>query len=106
MLLTSSQQLYKQQLEREGFINIFLQVDFAGKHYAPNRNGLKTAYMVVEGQLTITFFGHPKILDPGDRADVPANCIYEATAGGNGCSYLVAEYPEPVLEGAANAQAE
>ena len=78
-------------LEREGFSNIFVQEDSAGKHYTPHKHEKITTHIVLDGLITITVFGHPTILGPGKRLDVPANVIHEATAGPNGCKFLTGE---------------
>ncbi len=85
---------FRRILEKEGYGNFQVKKDSAGKRIAPHRHDYKLAHVVLEGQLTVTVFGRPTILDSGDRLDVPAGVIHEAVSGANGSEYLIAEKME------------
>lgn len=98
MMLTPNQDQIKKQLEKEGFSNFSIQKDSPTKHYSPHKHNVITTHVVLDGQITITVFGRPKVLDVSDRFDIPANVIHEATVGPNGCAYLIAEKIEDKKE--------
>lgn len=82
---------HRKQLEREGFSAVFVQRDGAGKHYPPHTHSEISAHIILEGNMELTVEGKRNDLNPGDRFDVPANAVHDATIGARGCTYLIGE---------------
>lgn len=82
---------WKQILEKEGFVNFELVTHTANQFYPAHTHETEVTHVVFEGQITLTMFGRPTILDPGKRIDIPQNIVHEMKVGPEGAKVLVAE---------------
>ena len=78
-------------LREEGFPEVYVVDDVAGKFYAPHEHTYRSVHWIVEGELTIIIEGKTETLTSGQRSNVGANILHEVTIGPQGCLYIVAE---------------
>jgi len=80
-----------QTLEKEGFTTIYEESESSNSTYETHTHEYKVAVFVTEGSLEITINGIVKTLQPGDRANIPANTPHSTIAGPEGCQLVLGE---------------
>jgi quercetin dioxygenase-like cupin family protein len=74
-------------LEAEG-LTVTEWTDDAGTSYAAHAHGRREVRVVLEGSMTIAIDGVARRLGPGERLDIEAGRLHEATIGPEGVRYL------------------
>jgi len=79
------------QLESEDFNEVYEWFDESSKHYPAHSHTYGVSIIVSEGEIEIITGGKTVLLKSGERIDVPADQEHSATAGKEGCKYIVGE---------------
>jgi quercetin dioxygenase-like cupin family protein len=80
-----------QTLEKEGFADVFEWQDPAGKTYAEHTHTGKVTYMITDGAITFTLNGTEKLLQAGERFNVPAGVPHSMLVGPQGWIGIIGE---------------
>src|SRR5438034_4445494 len=59
--------------------------------YPDHTHLVRTAHVILDGEMILTSEGRTRTVKAGERLDVPANTIHSARMGPAGCLYLVGE---------------
>lgn len=87
-----TQEEFEEQLEGEGFNQIYVREDEGDTAYPPHEHETYTVHIILEGEMTFTGSdGRVRLLRPGDRVDVLPGEQHTAVIGPEGCTYLVGE---------------
>ncbi len=78
-------------LQQEGFSNVGVHQDEPNLQYPDHTHPSTKAHIVLEGIMYMRMQGDTYTLRPGDRLEVPANTLHEATMGPTGCRYITGE---------------
>lgn len=87
-------QALKEKLKSEGFPIVYEWKDEAGKTYENHMHQDKVSMYVVSGSITFDFYGEKKLVQPGERLDVPPKTEHSAVVGEEGCEYVVGQITE------------
>ena len=79
------------QLKREGFTHTYVWEDGPNVRYGNHTHAMKTAHIILQGEMTLTMNGVSKTYSMGERCDVPADTVHAAVMGPQGCRYLIGE---------------
>jgi len=82
---------YRIQLRSEGFTHIYTWQDRPGTFYPDHTHPTLSAHIILDGEMSLTQNGQSRTYRPGERCDVPANCVHNARMGPEGCRYLIGE---------------
>ncbi len=80
-----------QQLEKEGFSTVSEWQDEAGVVYPEHSHEEKIAFYVTDGSVTVEMRGVEKIINVGERIDVPPNVPHSVVVGNEGCIVIIGE---------------
>jgi mannose-6-phosphate isomerase class I len=80
-----------QTLEKEGFTSIYEESRTPGQVFYIKSTESPLVIFVTEGSLLISIGNEIKELLPGNRYNVPPNTSLVATAGTQGCQYVIGE---------------
>lgn len=69
----------------------FAWVDEPGKRYEPHTHSHDESIWIIRGSMTFQIGGQAYDLGPGDRLILPRGSEHEATAGPEGCEYLIGQ---------------
>lgn len=84
--------ILERQLHEEGFCRTYTWQDGPGAHYPDHTHPVKSAHVILEGEITLTCDGVSQTYKAGERApDVPAGAVHSARMGPSGCRYLIGE---------------
>jgi mannose-6-phosphate isomerase-like protein (cupin superfamily) len=86
-----TEQEYKNQLEKEGFKDIYVWEDGPLVEYPKHTHEKFTTHIILEGEMTLADSSGAKVLKVGDRLDILAGTVHSAKMGQEGCKYLVGE---------------
>lgn len=81
----------KQQLLDEGFLRVYAWQDGPGAFYDDHTHPFLSAHIILDGEMTLVVDAKTHPLRIGDRFDVPANTVHNATMGEAGCRYMIGE---------------
>ena len=82
---------YIQQLESEGFANVYEWQDPAGTVYEAHKHRGKTVMWLTDGSIELTVGDKIVHLETGDRYDVPPETKHSAKVGQSGWIAIIAE---------------
>jgi mannose-6-phosphate isomerase-like protein (cupin superfamily) len=82
---------YIQTLEKEGFADVFEWQDLAGKVYAEHAHTGKVTYMVTDGSITFTLNGEDRLVNAGERFNVPISIPHSMQVGPEGWIGIIGE---------------
>jgi hypothetical protein len=82
---------YIQTLEKEGFADVFEWQDSAGKAYVEHVHAGKVTYLITDGAITFTLQGVDKVVQAGDRFNVPVGIPHSMLVGPQGWIGIVGE---------------
>jgi quercetin dioxygenase-like cupin family protein len=80
-----------QQLEKEGFSQVYEWQDVADTQYPEQTHDLATAYMVTDGSVTFQLSNTRVEVLAGDRFDVPPQVPYSIRVGPHGWIGIIGE---------------
>lgn len=80
----------EETLLEEGF-DPFAWVDEPGKQYDQHAHSHDESIWVLRGTMQFTMGSQVVDLGPGDRLNLPRGVLHVATAGDEGCEYLVGQ---------------
>jgi len=80
-----------QQLEKEGFSQVYEWQDAAGTQYPEQTHNEPVSYMVTDGSLTFQLPDTQREVQAGDRFDVPPNVPYSILVGSQGWIGIIGE---------------
>ena len=86
--------LFKQQLEKDGFKNIYEWKDEPNTVYPKHRHKDKVSFYIIDGSLVFLIEDKVIELKSGDRFDVPPNQEHTAKVGSKVCVFIVGEMIE------------
>lgn len=84
----------KQQLHSEGFPFIHKWSDAPNKIYSVHQHKDKVVLYILDGEVTFDFSGTKKLVQAGERIDVPPKTDHSAVVGPKGMSIIYAEMIE------------
>ena len=82
---------WEKKLRAEGFARFFTWQDGPNASYPEHTHPVRTAHVILDGQMILTSEGRTRTVKAGERLDVPANTAHSARMGPEGCRYLVGE---------------
>ncbi len=82
---------WEKKLRAEGFGRFFTWRDGPNASYPDHTHPVRTAHVILDGEMIVTSEGRTRTVNAGERLDVPANTIHSARMGPAGCLYLVGE---------------
>lgn len=91
--MPSSGSEFERWLHSQGFARTYVWQDGPKAIYHDHSHASDTAHVILEGEMTLTMYGHRRTYHAGERVDVPADTSHEAVMGLRGCRYLVGERP-------------
>lgn len=78
-------------LTAEGFRHVAVWRDPPGGAYPSHTHSNENAFIVLDGEISVTTAAGAKTYRPGDRCDIPAGKYHSALAGPQGCAYVTGE---------------
>ena len=82
---------YEVELRSEGFTQVYVWEDAPDSWYPDQSKPKASAYIVLEGEMTVTIDGKSRTCFPGQRCDVPKGVSHSTKMGPEGCRYVVGE---------------
>ena len=82
---------WEKELRAEGFGRFFTWRDGHNASYPDHTHPVRTAHVILYGEMILTSEGRTRTVKAGERLDVPANTIHSVRMGPAGCLYLVGE---------------
>ena len=79
------------QLESEDFAVVYEWFDKPGVHHPSHTHNGQVSLLISEGSMDVSFGEELKILNSGDRIDIPAQKEHSVKVGANGCKYVVGQ---------------
>ena len=79
------------QLKVEGFSHVYEWTDEPNTEYEEHSHKGKVSFYVVKGSIVMNIAGVSKMLQVGDRMDVPVGVRHTAKVGPEGCTFIVGE---------------
>lgn len=78
-------------LKSEGFSKVNSWFESPDTEYEEHTHTHDSAYLVLEGMMTVGIEGAMHVYNPGDRFAIPAHVPHTTTFGPEGCLYLIGE---------------
>ena len=79
------------QLREEGFAQRYVWQVSASAEYPDHTHPVKTAYIILEGEMMLTLGGAERTYRTSERRDVPAGAVHSAKMGPRGCRHIIGE---------------
>ncbi len=81
----------KQKLKEEGFMHVYEWKDEPDTEYPYHEHQDKVSIYVTRGYIKFYFQGFEKMINIGERFNVPPKQKHTATVGDEGCEYVIGE---------------
>jgi mannose-6-phosphate isomerase-like protein (cupin superfamily) len=82
---------WERELRRDAFRHTYARQDGPNASYPDHTHPVRTAHVILEGEMTLTSEGCTRTYKAGERFDVTSNTIHSARMGPAGCRYLIGE---------------
>jgi quercetin dioxygenase-like cupin family protein len=78
-------------LKDEGFLHVYEWKDAPNAVYPNHSHKGKVSFYVLNGDIAVTLGGIERVINAGDRLDIPPGTEHSAKVGANGCEFLIGE---------------
>jgi quercetin dioxygenase-like cupin family protein len=82
---------WRERLENEGYENIEVIRDDAGKEYGNHTHAATMVHVILQGDMELIMDGDPVMLRAGDKIEVASGMVHSAKVGEEGCVYMTGE---------------